>query len=233
MARRNIYPYEKGRFFNIWHERTTDDSAAAELFGTNAKTIYSWRTLTNCIDELGDPLGKDGKNKLIKNATRPKIELLLQIKNKNDRITACQKVANGETIEDLQQFVIASLNASSRIAGSSGSSNGKDSSGKEAGKENYTQELLSGFKRVEKAKTYEEVVEGVKGLKATTLKTLDDYMQIKAQLDQIHNSKNKGSITPKKIGRIDVFHKFDDDGSILCIHEQNGKMLPAIKFRIN
>ena len=58
-------------------------------------------------------------------------------------------------------------------------------------------------------------------------------MQIKAQLDQIHNAKSKGSFTPKKIGRIDVFHKEDDDGSILCIHEQNGKMLPTIKFRLN
>ena len=193
--------------------------------------LAEFSLMEKCIDELGDPLGTEGKNNLIKNATRPKIELLLQVKDKKDIITAAWRVANGGdegTVEKLQEFVKASLNASSRIANSRSN---EESDGEV--EENYTRETLSGFKKVEKAKTYEEVVEGVKGLKATTLKTLDDYMQIKAQLDQIHNAKNKGSITPKKIDRINVVHKVDDDGTVLCIHEQNGKMLPAIKFRLN
>ena len=133
MARRNIYPYEKGRYFNIWHEREVDDSTAGELLGVTARAVYGWRTLTNALDELGVPLGKEGTNKLIKNATRPKIDLLLQIKDKKDIITACWKVANGGeegTVEKLQEFVIASLNASSRSAGGSGSSNGNGKAAK-------------------------------------------------------------------------------------------------------
>ena len=184
MARRNIYPYKKGRFFNIWHDkRAIDDSTAAELFGANAKTVYGWRTFTNCIDELGDPLGKDGKNKLIKNATRQKIELLLQIKDKNDLITACWKVANGarrapsRSSKNLSSLRLTLLkNRQQRII------QGERFQRQRSGKRKLHAGVLSGFKRVEKAKTYEEVVEGVKGLKQTTLKTLDDYMQIKAQL---------------------------------------------------
>ncbi len=231
LARRNIYPYEKGKYFNIWHDRL-DDDAIGELFGTTAKAIYSWRRFTDAIDELGDPLGKEGAKNLKKNITRPKLDLLLQIESDDDLETACWKVANGETIEKLQEFVIASLNASSKMRGSS--SSGADEASVETDEEeDYARKLLTGFKRVEKAKTFQEAMEGVKQLRTYTLKTLDDYMQTRAALAEIQNAKIKTTITIKKAGPVRVFHKLGEDGNILCLHEQKGSKLPPIKFEIN
>jgi ParB/RepB/Spo0J family partition protein len=228
LARRNIYPYEKGRYFNIWHERMPDDDALGELFGVSGKSVWSWRRFADAIDELGDPLGSDGKKKLVKNATRQKLDLLLQIEDENDLVTACWKVANDETIEKLQEFVIASLNASAKLKHSPSI---RDAAAME-GEEDYPRKLLTSFKRFEKAKSYEEAVEVGKEIKSYALKTLDDYMQKKAQLDGILNAKTKGVINIRKPGSVKVIHKADGDGSVLCIHQQKGAKLPPIKFRI-
>ncbi len=233
LARRNIYPYEKGKYFNIWHEKVDDDDAIGEMFGINGSTIYSWRRFTDAIDELGDSLGKEGKKKLVKNATRPKLDLLLQIESEQDLESACWKVANGETLEKLQEFVIASLNASSKLGKNSSSNGSKEPGISDDEEEDYSRKLLTSFKRFERAKNYEEAVEVGKEMKTYALKTLDDYMQTKAQLNAIHNAKTNTMINIRKPGSVKVIHKVNEDGDILCIHEQKGAKLPPIKFKMD
>jgi len=228
MARRNIYPYEKGKYFNLWKDKLPVENVA-QLFGTTPKMIYSWMMFTNSVDELGDPLGVDKKNQLIKNATKPKLELLLQFKDSNDLVEACNRVANNVSVEDLQTFLVASLNNSARRSSSVGGTSSKPS-GNNGG--NNAKVILAQFKRLDKAKTFEELTEGIKGLKAPTLKTLDDYMQIKAQLDEIHNAKNKAILKIKKTGTMQVYHKLEPDGAIVCLHEQAGKVESTIRFRV-
>ncbi|MDG6904600.1 MAG: ParB N-terminal domain-containing protein [Nitrososphaerota archaeon] len=121
MTRRNLYPYEKGRYFNLWHVRL-DDISIGEIFDLTPQTIYHYRTLADSIDKYGDPLGKDVKQKLVKNVTKPMLELLKKIKAPRDLEEACLMVANGENVERLQEFTRASLNAYSKLNPSGGKS---------------------------------------------------------------------------------------------------------------
>ncbi|MCL4518319.1 MAG: ParB N-terminal domain-containing protein, partial [Thaumarchaeota archaeon] len=233
LARRNIYPYEKGKYFDLWHEKL-DDTEIGNIFGTTAQAIYLWRTFAEAIDELSGSLTRNEVAGLKKFATRAKIDLLLKIESEEDLEEGCRLLARGEDKEKIEQFVVRSLYESSRHSRSSAQNavNGSSSAGEEEDGDNV-KKLITILKNPEKSKTYEEAVDRMKEAKDLVMKTLDDYMQVKAQLKEIQNAKIRSTITIKKAGPVKVIHKMDDDGDILCIHEQKGGKPIPIKFRLN
>ena len=222
LARRNIYPYEKGLYFRQWREKFEVEDIA-EMFSYSPDAILSWLDLQQNVDKITQSLTEQEKQQFISKATRQKIELLLNLKSERDIVEACRKTIKGDELPEIQRFVEASINASQKVSGIS-----KTTAKEEAPPE---KRLLSTYSKLAKSRNYEEAMENTKALGQVLQSTLDEFQELKATFNGI-KTKDKLVIKVKKAGPINVSHRKDNSGTVYCVHEvkDSKPIITRVKF---
>lgn len=223
LARRNLYPYEKGIYFRMWAEKY-DPPDIATRFGYPEDAIIGWLDLQMNVDRLSQSVSDEEKKQFMLKVTKDKLKAIKQLEAERDIVEAIRMVIRGAELPDVKMFVEACLNAAARLRGSTLAQEQREQEESPSGKG-----VMAELNKLSRSVNLKEAMEHAKKLGRMLQPTLEEFERLQAALGAA-KSKDKIKIT----GKINVTHKVEKDGTVYCIHEIKGAKKPIItKFKVH